>query len=280
MSKTTTTSTINATSNASIAVGLNDTVTIAAKGKKTPVFETAVERINALVSERENWEQGAFVKSNEQLYAVLDKCYTFYFDLCGNGKEAKSDRVNLEVIFREKGYRFNEGTHMLTKLIKFVFDSMDRRRVSAYSLVLRQALALKIEAGHIPQFISDNGGVEEIRRSGSPTAKTPKQKAELGKQVVCEQNLAAIQSDTLKMLAEQADKSAGDDLLAILTMQDDGTFVIRALVNNKGVLNAALGCAYSANKLVAKTDSGSAKAANDDKAMGELMDAAAEVVNA
>lgn len=199
-------------SNASIAVGSNDKVKLAAKGKKKPVFETAVERINALVSERKNWEQGAFVKSNEQLYAVLDKCYTFYFDLSGNGTDAKSDRAKLDVIFREKGYRFNEGTHMLTKLIKFVFDSMDRRRVSAYSLVLRQALALKIEAGHISKFISDNGGVEEIRRSSSPTAKTPKQKAELGKQAVARKQLAIINDEVLTAIANQAGKSAGDVL--------------------------------------------------------------------
>ena len=274
-----------------IAVGLNDSVNVApaapaaavapaapvaapvaaaapaANAAATPV--SIRTRIQRLVAERKVWQHGAFVKSNEQLYALLDKCYALHDELRGNDKDAKAAREVLNAEMAEKAYHFNEGTHTLTRLVKYVFEGIDRRRVSAYSLVLREALTQKVKAGGIPAFITAGGGVEEIRRSKSKTAKTPKQKAELGKQAVATQQLATFTSDTLAVLADQAGKSAGDDVVALLTLQADGSFVVRAMVNSTTALNAARVSAYSAT--VGKTD----KAANDEKALDDLISDAA-----
>ena len=253
--------------NATITVGKNDTLKIAVDSKMAAKPVTTTARIKALVDDRKAWEHCAYVKSNEQLYAVLGDCYALYFDLRGADKETKAARAELDELCKQKGYRFNEGTHVLTKLVKYVFDGIDRRRVSAYSLVLREALAQETKVGGISAFINNNGGVEEIRRSKSKTAKTPAQKAELGKQAVANNKLAVINDAALTMLVQHAEISAGDDLVAILTQQSDGTFVVRHLVFNKSVLNAARACAYSSTKAVVLND----KAANDDKLMEDLM---------
>lgn len=270
---------------ATISVGLNDSVKVApaspvaaapvtpaAVAPATPAAVAPVDvrtRIAELIAERKVWQHGAFVKSNMELYALLGKCYAFYFDLRGNDKDAKAARAVLNAELAEKAYSFSEGTHGLTRLVKYVFEGVDRRRVSAYSLVLREALAQGIKADGIPAFITAGGGVEEIRRSKSKTAKTPKQKAALGKEAVAKQELATFSSDTLAVLALQAGKSVGDDLVAVLTQQADGSFVVKALVSSKTVLSAAMVSAYSAT--VAKPD----KAANDDKALDDLIKDAA-----
>ena len=257
---------------ASITVGSNDKVVAATAtaSKKASKPATTSERIMQLVAERKAWELGAYVKSNEQLYAVLGKCYAFYFDLSGNSKEANAARMELNAVINKKGYSFNEGTHVLTKLVKYVFEGIDRRRVSAYSLVLREALTQNVKVDGIPAFITDGGGVEEIRRSKSKTAKTATQKAELGKAAVSCKQLATFKSETLAVLAQQAGKSAGEDVVAILTQQADGSFVVRELIASTGVLKAALACAYSKSKIVGLND----KAANDDK-LDDLLLAAA-----
>jgi len=260
---------------AAFTVGLNDSVQVApAKTEAKPAVGTR-ERIAALVAERKVWEIGAFYKSNVELYALLGKCYALYAELSGNTKEAKAARIVLNEVISTKGYTFNESTHGLTKLVKYVFEGVDRRRVSAYSLVLREALAQNVKADGIPAFITNGGGVEEIRRSKSKTAKTPAQKAALGKQAVAGQQLAVITSDTLAAVAQQAGNSAGDDVVAICTMQADGSFVVRALVKSKTVMSAVMGCAYSASKAVVKTDSASTEAANDDKTLDDLLNDAA-----
>jgi hypothetical protein len=255
---------------AAIAVGKNDKVLVAPFVTPTPAAARA--RVLELVAARKAWEVGAYVASNNELYAILGKCYAFYFDLRGNDKDSKAARAELDDLMCKTGYSFKQDTHMLNKLVKFVFGSVDRRRVSTYALVLRTALADEIKVDGIPAFIADGGGVEQIRRRKSGTAMSPKQKAELGKQTVSANNLAVISSPALLALA--GDASEGDDLVAVVTMQADGSFVVRALVNNKSVVSAALVCAYSKSKSVVENDKRNAKAANDEKSVDEMITAA------
>jgi hypothetical protein len=150
---------------------------------------------------------------------------------------------------------------------------VDRRRVTAYSLVLREALSKKLKAEDIAAFITRGGGVEEIRRSKSTTAKTPAQKAELGKAAVGGEQLAVVSG---VKLAEKIDvANVGNDLVAIVTQQADGSLIVRALVHSQSVLNAALACAYSASKVVVENDTANKVAANDDKARDALIATAA-----
>ena len=255
---------------ATIVVGKNYKVLVAPFVTPTPAAARA--RVLELVAERKAWEVGTYIASNNERNAILGKIYGFYFDLRGNDKDSKAARAELDDLMCKTGYSFKQDTHMLNKLVKFVFGSVDRRRVSTYALVLRAALADEIKVDGIPAFIADGGGVEQIRRRKSGTAMSPKQKAELGKQTVSANTLAVISSPALLALA--GDASEGDDLVAVVTMQADGSFVVRALVNNKSVVNAALVCAYSKSKSVVENDKRNAKAANDEKSVDELVDAA------
>lgn len=259
-------------SNAAASVGLTDTANAVSESKAVYGYEGIYKQIDQLVAEREMWEQGALRTSNEQLYALLAKCYSFYKEMCGKSATSLALRSGIASYIEKKGYRFAESTHNITKVVKCVFG-VDRRRVSAYSLVLREALAKELAAEQIAGFIAAGGGVEEIRRSKSATAKTPKQKAELGKLAVSCNELAVVSSDKI---AETLDLANVDsDLVAIVTQQADGTLIVRALVRSKAVLNAALACAYSANKAEVQVVASNKSAANDDAAQTDLITQAA-----
>ena len=262
---------------AAIVVAKNDKVSIAPSVAPfvTPSPAEARARVLELVAARKAWEIGTYTASNNELYAILGKCYALYFDLRGNDKDSKAARKELDAVMCNLGYSFKQETHMLTKLVKFVFGAVDRRRVSTYGLVLRAALADEIKADGIPAFIISGGGVEQIRRRKSGTAISPKDKAALGKQTVEQNNLAVIDGTSLAAMA--GDACEGDDMVAIVTLQADGSFVVREIITNKAVVNAAMVCAYSKSKAAASVvgnDKRNAQAANDDKSVEELIDVA------
>lgn len=262
-----TTNSNNGSNGATATVVQNDNNNAAAAA-----YVANYKRIEQLIVEREVWEQGVVRTTNEQLYALLAQCYELYGEMCAGTTAAKDLRGALEAVIAMKGYSFNKGTHTMTKIVKCVFG-VDRRRVSAYSLVLREALDKKLKAEDIAAFIANGGGVEEIRRSKSKTAKTPAQKAELGKAAVGGEQLAVVSG---VKLAEKIDvANVGNDLVAIVTQQADGSLIVRALVHSQSVLNAALACAYSASKVVVEADNANKSAANDDKARDALIAAAA-----
>lgn len=245
---------------AKLAVGQNVNVIVDANEQTaaTPIAALSLtSRIEQLVSDRVKWEQGALRTSNEQLYALLAKCYAMYFELSDKTAGAKALRAELEEFISQQGYRFLESTHLITKIVKCVFG-VDRRRVSTYSLVLREVLAQKLTADAVAGFIASNGGVEEIRRSKSKTAKTPKQKAELGKQAVGDNELAVVSSD--KITQSLNVENVGSNLIAIVTQQADGSLIVRQLIKSQSVLNAALASVYS----TAQADAKATKAAADE----------------
>lgn len=257
---------------ATVTVGENDTVNVAPAVSASEAILNNYKRIEQLIVEREVWEQTVYRTCNEQLYALLAKCYALYMEMCGGETGARDLRNALESVISMRGLRFTKGTHTMTKIVKCVFG-VDRRRVSAYSLVLREALTQKLKAEEVANFIMEKGGVEEIRRKKSDTAITPKQKAAMGKQVVSSAELAVVASNKI---AEAIDTvKVGNDLVAIVTQQADGSLIVRALVDSQAVLDAALACVYSKNKSVVQNDIKNAKPANDDQYRAEAITAAA-----
>lgn len=216
-----------------------------------------------LVSEREKWETTVYRKSNEMLYGILQKCFAVNYAMLGNDKEAKERRAALAEFIEEHGYRFTESTPVITKVVKCVFG-VDRRRVSAYSLVLREAIKQNVTLKDLPKWVEDNGGVEQIRLSKAPNAKTTKQKALAAKKVMAKSDvLAVVKSRELSKKAE-AD-FAGDECVLLATQQADGSFAITGVVRSKGAVNAALVSFYSQTKNVVLNDTKKKQAANDSK---------------
>ena len=260
----------------SMATNVVQNDTAVATSKASEVVRNHFEQ---LAVEREAWERTVYRTNNEQLYLLLQKCYQTYKAMSGTEDDAVNLRKGLSDYINTKGYKFNAGTHTIVKIVKCVFGA-DRRRVSAYGIVLRTALAKDISIADIPDFISGQGGVEEIRLAKAPNAMTPKLKAQAGAESVQSSNLGVYASTSLasKLDAGNIDKP----VVLICTWQADGSVIVRAVVQNDSAVNAALACHYSTNKEIVKKETVAKQAANDDQIKQEVISAAvqAAVINA
>lgn len=215
----------------SMATNVVQNDTAIATSKASEVVRNHFEQ---LAVEREAWESTVYRTNNEQLYLLLQKCYQTYKAMSGTEDDAVNLRKGLSDYINTKGYKFNAGTHTIVKIVKCVFGA-DRRRVSAYGIVLRTALAKDVSIADIPDFISSQGGVEEIRLAKAPNAMTPKLKAQAGAESVQSSNLGVYASTSLasKLDAGNIDKP----VVLICTWQADGSVIVRAVVQNDSVLN-------------------------------------------
>ena len=239
------------------AVVSNDSTKVVDYNKQTLAL------LNSLINQREKWETTVYRKSNEMLYGILQNCYSINYGMLGNDKVAKARRAALEQFVEEKNYRFTESTPVVTKVLKCVFG-VDRRRVSAYSIVLREAAKQGVMLKDLPQWIEDNDGVEQIRLGKAPNAKTPKQKAAAAKKVMAKAEVLGVAKG--RALSKNAGVNfVGTDCVLLATQQADGTFAVRAVVRTAGAVNAALVAYLSQTKSVVLNDTKKSEAANDSK---------------
>lgn len=234
---------------------------------------TAVALIEELIAEKDAWFNTAYRTSNDQLYALLARCYELYQQLSEAGENGKRLREGLDEYIKSKSYVFSASSHTIVKIVKCVFGA-DRRRVSAYGIVLRSALSQQLTAEQIPEFIRNNGGVEEIRLAKSPNAMTPKKKAQMGRESFTQQRLGLVSSPALK----QALDSGNIDQPVVLlgTWQADGSIVVHTFTNSATAVTAALASHYTSIKAVEVAKQPEREAANDELAKQKAITAAAE----
>jgi len=205
--------------------------------------QEAAQEIRLLVTEREVWENGVFRTANEALYVLLSKCYEIDFSMSGKDAASKARRKGLEEVALQLGYRFQDGTALMNKVVRCVFGDVHRNRVSAYAAALREAKHQKIEVANIAQFIEMNGGIGGITRPRTETTITEAEKAEQALEIISDDVLAIADGKELGQSFE------GEDLdrpcVLIATPQDDGSFAINAVVKSKAALTAALVSVYS-----------------------------------
>ena len=230
------------------------------KTQAAAIAFNAAGTLRNIEAERITWEQGAYRTSNQSLYAVLAQCLVF----CGELKiaEAKQRSAALEAFFKERGYKYNNESPLASRVVKAVFGNIDRRRVSTYSLVLRQAQKDNVACTDLAQWIEDKGGIQEIRLGRSQSYVSPKAKAVTAKQIVQGRSfLATAKSELLSMEAD-ADQ-IGEACVLLAEQQPDGSFGIRSVLRNAGVVNAAFVALYAKQKEMLTKAKAEADAAND-----------------
>ena len=240
---------------ASTAVVLND------KTEVTSIVVNAAKSLTNMEASRITWEQGAYRTSNQSLYAVLAECLAF----CGELTivEAKQRSAALEAFYKERNYKYKQELPLATRVVRAVFGNIDRRRVSTYSLVLRQAHKSNVPVSDLAAWIEENGGIQEIRLGRSATYVSPKAKAEIAKSLVAGKTsfIGIAKSELLSHVAD-AD-FMGEACVLLAEQQADGSFGIRAVLRNEGLVNAAFVALYAKqNELLAKLKA-EVNAAND-----------------
>lgn len=245
-----------ASSKPSIKVGkLKRTVNVIAANDhdSAPLHDLA-----AMEKARISWESNELATSNKRLYAILQAAYRFYLEMKQNpAKDVRKKYADeLNDFIKVRGYKFMPSTHDMTRVVKCVFG-VDRRRVSAYSIALREALREEIDADDLIGFIEDEGGVEQVRLSGTK-AKSVTDRAELAKSEVLSNELGLIKFDAASVpaSADWTDKQ----VVIVATYMPTGEFQANAVLQHDGVVNTALAAFYSQKQQATRAEE---KAARD-----------------
>lgn len=130
--------------------------------------------LNGLANDRAEWENGSYKASNDELYALLDRCFTLLEQMKGQTKLISE----LNDMLIEKNITFNDGTSLATKIARFVFNG-NNKRITGYARVLRVAAAEKKENETFAKFVARKGGVEEVRKQKVAGALTQAEQAKL-----------------------------------------------------------------------------------------------------
>lgn len=228
----------------STVVVQNDEITLTPLAVAQPLTKVLAD----LETERETWEQGLYRTSNLALYAVLAKCLAIA--QVDTPELAKQRNAGLEAFYKLRGYAYKKDAPPATRVVKAVFGAVDRRRLSTYSLVLREAIKKRVQATQLAEWIEQNGGIQEIRLSQSATFVKPAAKVEQAKQSFDTlPELATVKSEALSLLADG--EFMGDCCVLIAEQAANGSFVVRGFTRAGGAVNAAFAALYAEQKKAA-----------------------------
>jgi hypothetical protein len=203
--------------------------------------------LDEMEAARKRWQTTAFRTSNQQLYGVLADCLAYGAELEVGAAKARSKE--LQEFLESRNYIVKKDSPLMTRIVKSVFGAVDRRRVSTYSLVLREAQKQGVQPSKLADWIEERGGIQEVRLSKSATYVSPKSKAEMARdKLAAMPNLAVVKSAELTL---QADADfVGEECLLLAEQQADGSFCVKHIVRNNAALTAALTSLYSAQAAV------------------------------
>ena len=206
----------------------------------------------AMEKARISWEGNELAASNKRLYSILQSAYRYYLEWKNNPiKESRKARADeLEKFMKDRKYPTLSNSHDMNRVVKCVFG-VDRRRVSAYSIALREALRQSVVADDLIEFIEDNGGVEQIRLGGTKPLSIKTRAAQVKEEVL---------SSDLGMLTFDDKVFAGDpdwtdkQVVIVATYLPTGEFQANAVLRDESAVNAALAAHYSQQKALARKE--------------------------
>ncbi|WP_299691259.1 hypothetical protein [uncultured Tateyamaria sp.] len=220
-------------------------------------------KADELKAKRIAWEEGAYKRSNEELYELLEDCLTFFNDLRGNVSKCKA----LNAYLKDKGIQFNESASLATRVVRAVFDSNFQKRAYGYARVITIAADEKPANVSMGDFITKRGGIEELRRT-KQNGKTPTEQREeniaFAKQQFETADALVPAYNNNASAIEFSDGAEHKLFVAIVRREADGSYSIVHETNAVGVVNAALAQAGKENSAEASN-----KAANEKRAQDE-----------
>jgi hypothetical protein len=226
------------------AVVQNDEITTTPLAFAKPL----IKLLSDLETDRKTWEDGAYRTSNQALYAVLAKCLAIA--QVDTAELAKQRNAALEAFYKQRGYSYKKDAPPATRVVKAVFGAVDRRRLSTYSLVLREAIKQEILAINLAEWIEQNGGIQEIRLSQSKSFIRPSTKVEIARQGFDTLPvLASVKSEALSLLADS--ESSGARCVLVAEQSANGDFIVRGFTRSSGALSAAFAGMYADQKKAA-----------------------------
>src|SRR6056297_2828096 len=123
-------------------------------------FKIQLERTLQQISDaRAVWEEGTLKAANDELYAILERCYSVFVEM----KEDTAKRRALNSLLTDRNMKPRSSTSLGLKVIRYVFGKEGNREI-AYARLLSVAYDLKDADQSLTSYIEQCGGVEEVRR--------------------------------------------------------------------------------------------------------------------
>ena len=217
--------------------------------------------IEDLIVQRQAWQDGPYLTSNNILYSIKAKILAVYEDMTGpDAEKAKKLKRELDDYIKLHNLTFTKTTHTLTKLVRIVFGDTDKRRISTYSIVLRSAFNNGIKSDKLVEHIISKGGLQEIKLDGKGKSLTTKDKALVVEKTLDREILGVIHNEALAKKLDSG--NIGQKVVFVATMKPSGAFEINLATNSTTAVNFALAACYNKKEL-AETAKQTEVASND-----------------
>lgn len=131
-------------------------------------IESEMDVIEKLTKTASAWTETEYLRSNDRLYAILADCYGVWQTL----EKLHKARARITELMKERQLQVRESTSLATMIVRLVFNS-DCNRINAYANVLKIARSENVVAESLPDWIKERNGVEEVRRLGKSSKKSP-----------------------------------------------------------------------------------------------------------
>ena len=238
---------------------------------------TIVQQLDVLSVRRKEWEATDYKKANDGLYALLADCLGVFNERFVKADEnvQKAFRVQLRDRLTADGIRVVKTSTTLTMLARYVFNS-DRKRAQGYGYVLAAAVSHGVEAAGFPEWVAEQGGLEEIKRKmvKSEAAKKRQQDVQAATaEVKGELELNALQplahvdingmTGTYAVLLVKPNVNGGVDVVGSLSEANDA--LVNALIQRMAKAQVALQQAEKELDSQVRKERGDLLAANDEQ---------------
>lgn len=134
---------------------------ITAANKNTS--RNAISMLDVIAADAKVWENGAYKKSNDELYSLLARCLDIYQQLKGRERVRVNQRKELDERLTALGLTFQGNTNLATKIARYVFRSAEKRTL-VYARVIMSADERNKDALSLPKWLRDEQGIDEVRR--------------------------------------------------------------------------------------------------------------------
>jgi hypothetical protein len=148
----------------------------------------------------------------------------------------------------------------MVKVVRCVFGD-DRRRVSSYATALRIADEKKVPSSGIIDFFNKEGGFEEVRRTKNPNTISFEMKKSQGLALMNVPSLGSVHTDSLNAVFDESAYEGATLLMS--TREPDGSFQIKYVLQNGGLVSSALVHLLSYTKEAQAKQKVEKQAAND-----------------
>lgn len=122
-----------------------------------------VTSATVLFDERVQFEQAIIAQTNKGLYEILAKVYALYVQAINDGCLDESV-TEIKDVLAERGVKTQKNTKSTAVFVRYVFNS-DRKRTYTYSKTLEAALKADVVPGEFSEFLTDNKGIEETKKT-------------------------------------------------------------------------------------------------------------------